>query len=443
MATFISVADVTVGEKDGFADFVVTLDAPNVAAVTVNYQTFNGTAVGGSDVTGTSGLLTFAPGETLKTVRVTVLNDAVVEPTENFGFQLFSPSANATIARNIATGTIIDNDAPSGTPVISINDFVIDEAAKEATFVITLDRPSVGVVSMSYATQNGTALAGADYVAASGTLSFAAGETAKTVKVSLLNDATPESSEAFNLVLSGFVGGTTLDPVGTAIIGENDAPAVATSNLTVEDVTVGESQTYADFLVRLDTPNTTAVTVNYQTFNGTAVGGSDVVGQSGFLTFAAGETVKTVRVTLLNDTVAESIENFGFQLFSPSANATIARNVATATIIDNDAPSGTPVVSINDFVIDEAAKEATFVITLDRPSTSIVSMNYATQDGAALAGSDYVTTNGTLNFGPGETAQAHQRSESASVSALQRSYDVLKALLRRQPRADDEPLFVN
>ena len=88
---------------------------------------------------------------------------------------LSSPSANATIARATATATIIDNDAQSGTPLVSINNFVVDEAAGTANFVITLDRPSTGVVSMNYATQNGTALAGQDYVAAVGNAQFRAG----------------------------------------------------------------------------------------------------------------------------------------------------------------------------------------------------------------------------------------------------------------------------
>ncbi|MEF8709213.1 MAG: Calx-beta domain-containing protein [Candidatus Accumulibacter propinquus] len=159
----------------------------------------------------------------VKTVRVTLTNDTAVEPTENFTLYLSGASANATIARDTATATIIDNDATSGTPVVTINDFVVDEAGKEATFVITLDRPSTGVVSMNYATQDGGALAGSDYVATSGSLNFAAGETAKTVKVTLLNDTASESSEAFNLVLSALSGATALDPVGTAIIAENDA----------------------------------------------------------------------------------------------------------------------------------------------------------------------------------------------------------------------------
>jgi hypothetical protein len=122
--------------------------------------------------------------------------------------------------------------------------------------VVTLDRPSTGVVSMNYATQDGGALAGSDYVATSGSLNFAAGETAKTVKVSLLNDTVPESSEAFNLVLSALSWGDDARPGGDGDhCRERRAGGEHVEHL-VDDIVVGESQTYADFLVRLDQPNT-------------------------------------------------------------------------------------------------------------------------------------------------------------------------------------------
>ena len=135
-----------------------------------------------------------------------------------------------TIARGTATGTIIDNDNPDpGLPQVSIDDLVVDEADGTANFVITLDRSSGGVVSVNYATQDGTALAGSDYVAASGTVNFAPGETAKTVKVLLVDDTIKEVAETFSLALSvsNLVGATTLDPVGTATIDDNDVTTPA------------------------------------------------------------------------------------------------------------------------------------------------------------------------------------------------------------------------
>ena len=401
----ISIDDVVVGEQDGFADFVIRLDAPTSAPLTVDYSTLNSTAFAGNDYVAGSGTLTFAAGETVKTVRVQLIDDAVAEGTEVFKMNLSNPSANATIARSFATATIIDNDAPSGTPLVSIGDLVVDEAAGTANFVVTLDRPSGSVVSIDYATQDGTALAGSDYVAASGTLKFAAGETAKTVKVLLVNDTLQEGAEAFSLALSGLVGATALNPVGTAVIGANDAPVVSKASMSIDDVVVGEQDDFADFVIRLDAPTSAPLTVDYSTLNSTAFAGNDYVAGSGTLTFAAGETVKTVRVQLIDDAVAEGTEVFKMNLSNPSANATIARSSATATIIDNDAPSGMPQVSIGDLVVDEAAGTANFVITFDRPSGSVVSIDYATQDGTALAGSDYVAASGTVKFAAGETAK--------------------------------------
>jgi len=391
----------------------VRLDVADAAQVKVNYKTVMGTARSNGyvepDYVSTSGSLIFDPGQLSKTVSVPIINNTIPESPENFHFYLSSPSANATIADSHALATIIDNDAPSGTPVVAINDFTVDEAAKEAMFVIALDRPSTSVVSMNYATQNGTAVAGSDFVAQSGSLNFAPGETVKTVKVTLTNDAAFESSEAFNLALSAITNATTLDAIGTAIIAENDVAPVSNSKISVDDIFVDEMQTYADFIVRLDAPNTAAVTVNYKTNIGTALSDGyvnhDYVSATGSLTFAPGEMVKTVRAAIHNDSTVEPAQNFHFGLSSASANATIADSHALATIIDNDAPSGTPVVVINDFTVDEATKEAMFVITLDRPSTSVVSMNYATQNGTAVAGSDFIAKSGSLNFAPGETVK--------------------------------------
>jgi len=407
MARVITVDHIVVTEFNANALFTLRLsEADALNPVTVKWDLYGVTASAGSDFTNISGVLTFAPGVISQIISVPLIDDAVFELAEYFQLNLFSPSANAQIGNSVALAKIIDNDATSGTPVVTITDFVIDETAKEATFAITLDRPSTGIVSMDYATQNGGALAGVDFVATSGSLNFAAGETAKTVKVTLINDTAPESSEAFNLVLSALNGATTLDPVGTAIIAENDAAAVSNSNLLVDDIVVGESQDYADFLVRLDRPNTATVEVNYSTFQRTASGNYyDYVNASGYLTFAPGEMVKTVRVEMINDSALEETESFGLELSSQSANATLARKIATATIIDNDVESGTPVVTITDFVIDEATKEANFVITLDRPANSVVSMDYATQNGGALAGVDFVATSGSLNFAAGETAK--------------------------------------
>jgi Ca2+-binding RTX toxin-like protein len=180
---------------------------------------------------------------------------------------------------------------------------------------------------------------------------------------------------------------------------------VSNSRITVDDIFVDESQTYADFLVRLDAPNTNAVTVRYDTADGTAsyfYSPKDYVSTGQTLNFAPGETVKTVRVTLLDDAISEATKNFSLILSSPSANATIIKG-ARATIIDNDATTGTPTASIIDTVVDETDQTAMVTVVLNKPSTSWTSLDVAGQNITAV-GSDYRALQiGKIAFAPGET----------------------------------------
>ena len=207
-----------------------------------------------------------------------------------------------------------------------------------------------------------------------------------------------EGIESFNLALSALSGATVLNPAGTAQIWENDQTAVAAPRISVDDVTVDESQTYAEFLVHLSAPGSAVVTVNY-------AGGEQHRAQRQRLRCAkrhahlrpGRDSEDGAHGGAQRHRGRAQRENF-FIALSAAVNATIARAGAIATIIDNDAPSGTPIVSINDFTVDEADKQASFLVTLDRPSTGVVSMNYATQNGTALAGSDYTAASGALHI---------------------------------------------
>ena len=357
---FITVDNVVAGEQDTYANFVVRLSAPSASTVTVGYNQSNGTAVNGPDYQALGNqVLTFAPGETVKTVQVNLLNDVTTaEPAESFFFNLFS-ATNAQIETTFARATIIDNDAVAGTPVVSVSDFVIDERRARRSFAVTLNRPSTGVVSMNYATVNGTALAGSDYVAKSGSLSFAPGETAKTVTVTLTNDALAELAESFSLQISALAGATTLDALGTAVIAANDAPAAALPFITVDNVVAGEQDTYANFVVRLSAPSASTVTVGYNQSNGTALNGLDyqALGNQ-VLTFAPGRRSRPCRSTCSTTSPRRSRRRASSSTCSAPPTHRSRPTFARATIVDNDAAAGTPVVSVSDFVIDESAREA-------------------------------------------------------------------------------------
>lgn len=348
MATYISVNDVVYSEQDGAAVFTLTLDAAAPAGgVTVAYSTANGTASSSGDFSSTSGSVTIAEGATTGTITVTLANDASVEFVKGFLLNLSTATADAYLVRNQTTALIVDNDAASGTPNVSASDVVVDESAGTATVVVTLDRPATGSVSVGYATQAATAVEGEDYIAASGTLVFAAGETSKTVTIGIVNDTVTKGRELFALALTSASGATISDPRAHVVIQANDATAVTTPTLNVQGGTIVETQGYVDFLVTLSAPATGAVSVNYATSNGTASAGTDYITAGGTLVFAPGQTSQVVRVLTADNDVADGNRSFSLVL-SGANGGTLGVSSATGTLIDDNATtlpsSASPVV---------------------------------------------------------------------------------------------------
>ena len=232
-------------------------------------------------------------------------------------------------------------------PTLSIADASLAEGnsgTSTMVFTATLSRASTTPVTVKYATANGTATAGTDYVAGSGTITFAAGETSKSVTVGLIGDTTVEGNETFTVKLSSPSGATISRTTATGtILNDDTAPVLPTLSIADASKSEGNSGTSAmAFTVTLSKASTTSVTVNYATSNGTATAGSDYTATSGTLTFAAGETAKTATVTVAGDATAEQSETFTVTLSAPSG-ATVARTSATGTIVDDDTVSGVAV----------------------------------------------------------------------------------------------------
>ena len=335
----LSIADLSVAEGNGehaHFMFVVTLDHAATSPVTVAYSTANGTAKAGKDYVASSGTVTFAAGETSKTVHVDIKGDVLAEANETFKINLSSPTG-ATIADGTATGTIIDDDRP---PTLSIADLSVAEGNGDHAhfmFVVTLDRAADGPVTVAYSTANGTAKAGKDYVASSGTVTFDAGETSKMVHVDIKGDVLAEGNETFKINLSSPTGATIADGTAIGTIIDDDG-AAALPALSIADLSVAEGNgdhAHFMFVVTLDKAATGPVTVAYSTANGTATAGSDYVASNGTLTFAAGETSKTVHVDISGDTVFEGNETFAVTL-SNASGATLADATAVGTIVNDD-----------------------------------------------------------------------------------------------------------
>ena len=397
----LNIADDTVEEGDE-AEFLVTLSRTSTETVTVDYATADGTATAGDDFTSTSGTLTFAPGEALKTISVPTVEDTAQEQTETFTVTLSSPSG-ATIQDGSATGTITDDDGPVTTlPALNIADDTVEEG-DEAEFLVTLSRTSTETVTVDYATADGTATAGDDFTSTSGTLTFAPGEASKTIPVPTVEDTAQEQTETFTVTLSSPSGATIQDGSATGTITDDDGPVTTLPALNIADDTVEEGDE-AEFLVTLSRTSTETVTVDYATADGTATAGDDFTSTSGTLTFAPGEASKTIPVPTVEDATQEQTETFTVTLGSPSG-ATIQDGSATGTITDDDGPVTTlPALNIADDTVEEG-DEAEFLVTLSRTSTETVTVDYATADGTATAGDDFTSTSGTLTFAPGEASK--------------------------------------
>ena len=229
---------------------------------------------------------------------------------------------NATIADGQGLGTITDNDP---LPALSINDVTVTEGNSgqvAATFTVTLAPVSGRSVTVSYATADGTGQAPGDYPAASGSLTFAAGQTTKQVTVLVNGDLLDESNETFFVNLTGPTNATLADGQGIGTITDDDA----LPSLAVDDVTVTEGDsgtTNANFTVSLNAPSGRTVTVDYATADGTAHAPDDYQAGSGTVTFAAGQTTRTVTVLVNGDLLNENNETYFLNLSGPT-NATIA-----------------------------------------------------------------------------------------------------------------------
>ena len=156
--------------------------------MTVDYNTGDdGWAIAGDDYVATFGTLRFAAGQTTQTITVPVIGDQMSEPEEYFYVYLSNPSSNAAIIRGQAVGAIVDDDPPE----ISIYDASWQEGntgTNSFTFYLQLPFPSAQTVSVNYATASGSATAGSDFQPTSGTLTFAPGETCKTITVAVNGD---------------------------------------------------------------------------------------------------------------------------------------------------------------------------------------------------------------------------------------------------------------
>jgi hypothetical protein len=405
----ISIGDVRMAEGNAGQTalrFTVALDQAQSAPVTVDFATANGTAIAPGDYTASSGTVTFAPGETAKTVTVQVNGDTAVESAETFNVNLANASGNATIADAQGVGTIVNDDQPVIAPPsrIAIGDVRMAEGDVGQTalrFTASLDQAQSAPVTVDFATANDTATAPSDYAATTGTVTFAPGETAKTVTVQVNGDTTVEPDETFDVNLANATGNATIaDAQAVGTIVNDDQPVIAPpSRIAIGDVRMAEGnagQTAFRFAVSLDQAQSAAVTVDFATANATATAPSDYTATTGTLTFAPGETAKTVTVQVNGDTTREPDETFNVNLANAAGNATIADGQAVGTIVNDDRKGKPGKFGLGKPRLNPKTGTAELAVAVPGPGTLAISGNGVRAAGATVARS--VRAAGTMRL---------------------------------------------
>jgi hypothetical protein len=429
----LSAAAYTVTESARTASIVIQRVDGKASNVVVEFVTIGGTALEGRDYSATNSSVTFSATDVSKTVLVPILENSLVDGARSFTFQLtgISPAGGVIGAPASATVTIGDNDQ-GGTVQFSAAAYTVTEPASgDTSAVITVARTlgTAGGVLVDFATADGTARAGHNYVATSGTLTFDSTNTSKTFTIPILGDALVEGDNTVLLSLGNVRSSTGFSGAGTPVLG-----AIKNAVLTIKDAqkglqfgasnySVSESSATATINVVRTGPLTDTATVRYSTSDGTAAMGVNYVPASGTLTFGPNISSQSFTVKILPDKVVSTPKTV--LLLLSNANSSVAplvglgpRSSAVLTIGDTDA-GGTIKLSASTYSVGEGAGSALVTVMRSGGAAGSVTVDYATCDAStspapvpACTGTadaeDYEPRTGTLTFGPGETTRTIQ-----------------------------------
>jgi hypothetical protein len=275
--------------------------------------------------------------------------------------------------------------------------YSVNEGQAEAVITVTRNFGATEAASVTYSTSDGTAAAGSDYTATTGVLNFAAGEISKTFTIPILNDGDVEADETVNLTLSNFVGATEgVRSTATLTIVDNDGPGLV--EFAASGYSVNESAGTVTVTVNRARASQGAITVDVVSADGTAVAGSDYAAVSQTLSFADGETSKTVTLTINDDSLIEGAESFTLTLQNPTGGAALgARSSATVTIADDE-------VLLNEIDVNPPGTDNPFeyVELRGTPGLSLANVYFVSVEGdfgGTLGAADLVVSLGSASLG--------------------------------------------
>ncbi len=301
---------------------------------------------------------------------------ATTDASGNTTFSFTSPTMAAGFVTATATGPngvseFSNAFAVAGVPTIQFSapSYAFGESSGSATITVTRSGNTTVSSTVAYATSNGTATQPGDYLPASGTITFAAGDTSKTFNVTIINDTVDEPDETVNLTLSSPTNAT-LGAQSTAVLTiQDDDPA---PSITINDVSLAEGNsgtTPFTFTVTLSNPSASTITVNYATAPGTATAGSDYTTTSNTLTFNPLVTTQQLTVNVIGDTTLEPNETF-FVNLSNATNAAITDGQGLGTIINDEPSADLSITKTSNATTFLPGQQVTYTITVTNAGPS-------------------------------------------------------------------------
>ena len=397
-----------VGEGAGFAMISVLRTNGHSGVVGVNFATADGSATSPYKYGATNGLLTFQDGEVSKVIAIPINQISQVTGDETFFVTLSNPT-NGAIILNPATVpvTIIDDNVGLGflSPI-----YIATET--DGSAVLGIARVGInGITTVSYTTTNGTALAGTNYTAQAGSLTFTNGEAFKTIAIPLLHDPRVTGPLSFSVSLFNASAPAQIFTNNPATVTVNDAdPGFAFTNANFYTV---KSATNVMISVVRSNANTGIVAVNYATTDDSATAGVDYSAVSGTLTFSNGVALQSFLVPILTNNLVEGDRDFAVLLSNPVniSNPQIPAQLlqpSTALVTITDNVSGLT-FSAPSYKVNENGVQAVITVLRTGYTNSTVSVDFAATDGTAIGwpsvGFNYYPTNGTFTFTNGETTK--------------------------------------
>ena len=385
--------------------FDAYLPQPSSTPVTFSWATVDGTATAGSDYVTASGTVTIPAGQTRASFSVTVNGDTDIEPDEYLTVAIANVTGATYAPSSLLTGTIRNDDGPPPLYVYSSSPDEGDTGTTTLSFDAELDHASASPVTFSWATVDGTATAGSDYVTASGTVTIPAGSTWASFSVTVNGDTDIEPDEYLTVAIANVTGATyapSSPPSGTIRDDDEPPPLSVYSSSSYEGDTGTRTLSYSAYL---DHPSSTPVTFSWTTVDGTATADSDYVAASGTVTIPAGQTSASFSVTVNGDTDIEPDEYLTIAIANVTGATYAPSSPPSGRIWNDDGPLQLTVYgsSPSPYEGDTGTTTLSFDAELSHPSSTPVTFSWTTVDGTATAPSDYVAASGTVTIPAGST----------------------------------------